>query len=215
MTQEPRILLADDDRLVLATLGRGLRNAGYDVLEAASGEEALELCAQQVPDLAILDIRMPGLSGIETARELCERYGIPFIILSAYGESDLVNDAVRQGALGYLVKPLDVTQVLPTIEAALKRAGEFRHLHATEEQLNQALSAGRETSTAVGLLMERHRLSASEAFETLRRFARSQRRKLADVAGELVQAVEAVNEPRPEVLRSPKKRGGGERQQKD
>ena len=95
----PHILLVDDDRLILATLGTGLRRAGYSVSEANSGEQALRLAAERKPDLALLDIRMPGMSGIEVAAQFRETHGTPFIFLSAYGDENLVDQAAQLGAL--------------------------------------------------------------------------------------------------------------------
>jgi len=188
-----RVLIADDDRLVLATLASGLREAGYTILEASDGEEAIRLCEEQQPDITILDIRMPGMDGIETARCLQDLTGTPFLMLSAYGDGDLVEKATDLGALGYLVKPIDVEQIIPTIEAALKQSALFKNLQNSESRLVSALKNDQATSTAVGVLMERHRLSRDAAFEKLRNHARSQRCKLTDVADELVKAVEMVN----------------------
>ncbi len=188
-----RVLIADDDRLVLATLASGLREAGYTILEASDGEEAIRLCEEQQPDITILDIRMPGMDGIETARCLQDLTGTPFLMLSAYGDGDLVDKATDLGALGYLVKPIDVEQIIPTIEAALKQSALFKNLQNSESRLVSALKNDQATSTAVGVLMERHRLSRDAAFEKLRNHARSQRCKLTDVADELVKAVEMVN----------------------
>jgi len=188
-----RVLIADDDRLVLATLASGLREAGYTILEASDGKEAIRLCEEQQPDITILDIRMPGMDGIETARHLQNLTGTPFLMLSAYGDGDLVEKATDLGALGYLVKPIDVEQIIPTIEAALKQSALFKSLQDSESRLVSALKHDQATSTAVGVIMERHRLSRDAAFEKLRSHARSQRCRLVDVADEVVKAVETAN----------------------
>lgn len=188
-----RILLVDDDRLILATLSQGLRTAGYDVAEAAGGKEALGILKQGGVDLAVLDVRMPEMSGLEVARWLRENTAVPFMFLSAYGEDEVVSQAVAEGALCYLVKPVDPIQLVPTIEAAVSRGREIRQLRETEQQLSTALASSRKTSVAIGLLMERCRVDEREAFERLRAYARSHRRKVADVADELVRAVELMN----------------------
>jgi len=187
------ILVVDDDRLVLASLARGLRGAGYRVSEAGSGKEALSVVEQDPPDLALLDVRMPGMDGIELGRLLSERTGAPFLYLSAYGQADVVQQAVAHGALGYLVKPLDIGQILPSVEAALARAAELGKLRLSEAQLNTALAGSRETSIAVGLLMERKRLDREQAFEVLRAHARSERRTVVEAARDLVASVEKLN----------------------
>lgn len=181
------LLLADDDRLVLATLAEGLRRHGYTVLDAAGGEEAIRLAGEHRPDLAILDMRMPDRDGLAVARWLCEHTDCPFLFLSAYGDAEVVEAAVQSGALGYLVKPLDVQQIQPSIEAALNRGREMRALLEEEAQLSAALRLGREISMAVGILMAREGLDEQAAFERLRHQARTQRRRLSALAAELVQ----------------------------
>jgi AmiR/NasT family two-component response regulator len=186
------ILIVDDDRLVLATLGKGLRDAGYRVSEANDAASALEL-ARSKPDLALLDVRMPGTSGIQLAERFVAEHKLPFIFLSAFGNPDIIARANELGALGYLVKPLDVPQIIPEIEAALARATQISSLKDKGEQLSQALESGRETSMAIGILMERRRLDREQAFEALRTFARSQRRRVQEVAADIVQAAEMLN----------------------
>lgn len=185
------ILVVDDDRLVLAALAEGLRGAGYRVTGAAGGEDALMAAGRDAPDIALIDVRMPGMSGIVLGGKLREA-GVPFLYLSAYGDEDVVEAAVREGALGYLVKPLDIQQIVPSIEAALTCAAQFRKLRETEAQLNTALTGSREISMAVGLLMLRDRLNRDQAFEALRANARSQRRQVAEVAKELLVSAEKL-----------------------
>jgi AmiR/NasT family two-component response regulator len=184
------ILVVDDDRLVLAALAEGLRGAGYRVTGVASGEDALTSAGSDAPDLALLDVRMPGMSGIELGRRLREQFGVPFLYLSAYGDQHVVQQAVDEGALGYLVKPLDIQQIAPSIEAALTRAGEIRALRQSEVQLNKALTGSREISMAVGLLMMRDRINREQAFELLRANARSRRRPIAEIAEQLLSSAE-------------------------
>lgn len=203
------ILVVDDDRLVLAALSEGLRAAGYRVTEAVSGEDALAIAARDAPDLALLDVRMPVMDGIELGRRLREQAGVPFLYLSAYGDQATVAQAVDEGALGYLVKPLDIAQILPAIEAALTRAGEIGKLRTSERQLSAALSGSREISMAVGLLMMRDRINREQAFDLLRGNARSQRRPIAEVAGELLASAEnlyTIRKPKEPVRR--RKRSG-------
>ena len=181
--------MVDDDRLVLAALAEGLRGAGYRVTGTASGKDALGLVAHDVPDLALLDVRMSGMTGIELGGKLRE-LGIPFLFLSAYGDQEIVRQAAEEGALGYLVKPLDIQQIVPSIEAALAREGDLRKLRESEAQLNTALAGSREISMAVGLLMMRDRLNRNQAFGLLRANARSQRRPIAELAKELLTSAE-------------------------
>ena len=184
------ILVVDDDRLVLAALSEGLRAAGYRVTAAASGGDALGIAERDPPDLALLDVRMPGMDGIELGRKLRGQGRVPFLYLSAYGDKDIVRQATEEGALGYLVKPLDIQQIVPSIEAALARGTDLRKLRESDAQLNTALSGSREVSMAVGLLMMRDRINRKQAFDLLRANARSQRRAVEEVAKELLASAE-------------------------
>lgn len=188
-----RLLLVDDDRLILATLARSLRDAGYEVDTANSGRTALQHAAATHFDLAVLDMRMPGLSGIETARQLRAEHDIPALFLSAYSERESVSQAVAGGGLGYVVKPVDAQQLIPAIEAALARARDFATLTVVKGQLERALTGTRHASIAIGILMERRRLTEAAAFEALRAAARAERRKLEQTAGDVVSALEQIN----------------------
>lgn len=132
-----RILLVDDDRLVLSTLAHSLRDEGYQIATADSGEAALDLCKHESFDLAIIDMRMPDMPGSELARLLREKHSLPILILSAYRGKDLVQQGVIEGALGYLVKPFETAQLVPAIESALARAAELRLLSAKGQNLER------------------------------------------------------------------------------
>ncbi len=188
-----KLLIADDDRLILATLGQGLRRAGYEALEASSGREAVELARKAEPDLAILDVRMPDMSGLEVGEELAREGSVPFLFLSAHDDTATVREAIRRGALGYLVKPIDVPQLIPSIEAALIRAGDLRELRESEEKLQGAIVRQRSIAIAVGILMERHRVDSERGFELLRNQARARRVKLEEVASAVVSATDNLN----------------------
>lgn len=192
-TRKARLLLVDDDRLVLSTLGSGLTDAGYEVITAESAEDAEMLLASGMrPDLAIVDIRMTGQDGLYLARRLRELDHIPFLMLSAYSEQRMIDQATRHGALGYLVKPLDTPQMLPAIEAALSRANELQTLRETRAQLQAALDAERDISVAIGWTMAQQQLGRQDAFEFLRKTARTQRRKLAELAAEIIRSTTRV-----------------------
>ena len=179
--------MVDDDRLVLSLMASGLTDAGYGVTTADSAEEAEAwLASGERPDLAILDVRMPGQGGLYLAQRLRELDHIPFMMLSAYSEAQIVEKATQCGALGYAVKPLDIPQLIPAVEAALARANELQGLRETRQQLQRALDAERNISVATGIFMIKHRLARQDAFALLRDMARSQRRKLADVADDVV-----------------------------
>ena len=177
----------------MRSLAEGMRGAGYIVSEAESGTTALELVEHTQFDVAILDVRMPGMSGLDLAKALRQRSDLPFLFMSAHSEMDVVKDAAEYGALGYLLKPVAVSQVIPAIETVLARAQELKKLRETEAHLNVALASGREINIAIGIIMERNRVDRQAAFDILRISARSQRRKMNDLAEEFVKAAETLN----------------------
>ncbi len=189
------ILIVDDDPNLLTFLTEVIGHAGYDTLTAASGEEALQVVAAREPDLAmaLLDITMPGMSGLDLGARLKQDTSVPFMFLSAVDDSESARQAAAHGAVGYLVKPVDAAHLMPAFEAGLARADDIRQLRRTEVNLNAALAAGRETSLAVGLLMGKFQTDRNTAFEVLRDHARSNRRKINEVADQLLAAEETLN----------------------
>ena len=188
-----RILIVDDDPHLLEFLAEVIGHAGYDTVSASSGEAALKVVAAGEPDMALLDISMPGMSGLELAATLKANSSVPFMFLSAVGDSESARQAAAHGAVGYLVKPVDAARLMPAFEAGLARADDSRQLRRTEPNLNAALAAGRETSLAVGLLMGKFQTDRNTAFEVLRDHARSSRRKINEVADQLLAAEETLN----------------------
>jgi len=188
-----RVLVADDNQEDLNTISDGLKAAGFDILQATDGEQAERLAQEFRPDLTILDLRMPLKDGFEVALALHEA-DLPFISLSSYGDEEMVQRVTEAGALAYLVKPLDIDQLVPAVQSALSRAEEMRQLKESMEQMDKALSQSREISMVVGILMERCNLTAIQAFDALRDEARSQRRKIAEVAKEYLAAAEILHD---------------------
>ncbi len=188
-----RILIVDDDPLLLSFLTEVIGHAGYETVTASSGEEALTVVAAGEPDMALLDITMPGMSGLDLAARLKAETSVPFMFLSAVDDTESARQAAAHGAVGYLVKPVDAARLMPAFEAGLARADDIRQLRRTEVNLNAALVAGRETSLAVGLLMGKFQTDRNTAFEVLRDHARSSRRKINEVADQLLAAEETLN----------------------
>jgi len=152
------ILTVDDDPITLLMLANGMKSAGYDILQAESAEQALELLCRHTPDLALLDIALPGMSGIELAKHLRKTSKIPIMFLSSHSEVDIVREAVQNGAVGYLVKPIDISHIIPSIEAGLARSEEIRQLRRIESDLTKAMASGSQTNEA--LLRELEQLVA-------------------------------------------------------
>lgn len=192
--QLPRhILLVDDDGITLDLLSHILHHAGYSTGKAGSAEAALVAIAEAEPDLALLDVCMPGMSGLELAKRLQTETSVPFMFLSSSNDPNLVRQATDYGAVGYLVKPFEHAQIVPAVEAGLARANDIRQLRRSEANLTSALASGRETSMAVGLLMAKFQTDRNTAFEVLRDYARANRSKINEVAQDLLTAEEKLN----------------------
>ena len=190
-----RILVVDDDRLVLATVTHGLTQAGYEVIDADNGDDAILLAREHKPDLALLDIRMEGKSGFDVAEYLRDVGHTPFVFLSAFSDEATVAQVKALGALAYLVKPLEVGQIVPAVDAAFERA---RALAAAAVQ-GAAQSAAEDDGSgalanplplALGVLMHRFSLTRGDALARLRRSAQAEGRSLRAQAERIVQAVE-------------------------
>ncbi len=190
-----RILVVDDDRLVLATVVHGLAQAGYEVIDADNGDDAILLAREHRPALALLDIRMEGKSGFDVAETLRAAYRIPFIFLSAFADEATLAEVQRLGALAYLVKPLDVGQIVPAVEAAFARIGHRGEAPAaapdTAPRVAAAVGDDAE-ALAVGVLMHRHSLTRVRARERLGRMAAEQGITPAAQAERLLAAVEEL-----------------------
>jgi response regulator NasT len=181
-----RILIVEDDRLVLTGLATGLEDRGYAVIKASSGEEAVSLSETTQPHLVLMDICLPGISGIEAAQRIRKKLEVPVIFLSALDTEEVVQQAISAGSLSYLVKPITIKQLVPAIESALARGRDISRLRSSEENLAAALRQNREIGVAIGVLMERHDLTAENAFETLRSHARNNRSKTSEVANGVI-----------------------------
>src|SRR5512133_2218917 len=164
-----------------------LERAGFDVCaEAKDGEEAVALALAEEPDLAIMDVKMPGLDGIEAARRILDERPIPIVMLTAYGQDELVSRAVEAGVFGYLVKPFREQDLLPAIETARARHDELAALREEAESLAEALAARKAIERAKGLLMAKEGLSEQDAFARLRKASQVSGRPLRVVAEAVV-----------------------------
>ncbi|MBS0437145.1 MAG: response regulator [Proteobacteria bacterium] len=192
-TAKGTILVVDDDRLVLATLVHGLAQAGYQVIDADNGNDAILLAREHRPDLALLDIRMEGMSGFDVAETLRDKYRIPFMFLSAFSDDATVAQVKALGAVAYLVKPLDIRQIVPAVEAALANVGARRAAAPSPAPAAAPVALDPVVAMAVGVLMHRYSLTRGAALERLERQAQSERRALAEQAERLLQAVELLS----------------------
>ncbi len=178
-----RILVAEDETIIRMDLVELLQQAGHEVCaEAHDGAEAVDLARDHAPDLAILDVKMPKLDGIEAARRIMDERPIPIVMLTAYGQEELVSRAVQAGVFGYLVKPFRESDLLPAISTARARHEELLALREEAESLGEALAARKSIERAKGLLMAKEGLSEQDAFARLRKASQVSGRPLKVIA---------------------------------
>ena len=198
MSEKGKILVVDDDRLVLATLSYGLSQAGYTVITADNGDDAILMAREHRPELALLDIRMEGKSGFDVAAYLREYLQTPFMFLSAFSDDETVAQVKALGAVAYLIKPLDIGQIVPAVDAAFanrsaQRAAELPK--AADKLPTSHTATAQPVAIAVGILMHRYSLSRLQALERLQRMAQVQGQSLAEESERLIAAVEVLALP--------------------
>ncbi len=182
-----KILIAEDETIIRLDLRGLLERSGFDVVaEAKDGLEAVDLARSHEPDLAIMDVKMPRLDGIEAAKRILDERPIPIVMLTAYGQDELVSRAVEAGVFGYLVKPFRETDVLPAIRTARARHEELAAVREEADSLSEALAARKVIERAKGLLMDKERLSEQDAFARLRKASQVSGRPLRVVAEAVV-----------------------------
>jgi two-component system, response regulator PdtaR len=186
-----RVLIAEDETIIRLDLKELLERAGFDVCaEARDGVEAIELARSELPDVAVLDVKMPRLDGIEAARRILDERPIPIVMLTAYGQEELVSRAVEAGVFGYLVKPFRESDLLPAIRTARARHEELVALREEAESLAEALAARKAIERAKGLLMAKEGLSERDAFARLRKASQLSGRPMRVVAEALIATFE-------------------------
>jgi response regulator NasT len=184
------VLIAEDETLIRLDLRQLLEAAGLEVCaEAVDGEQAIELARREQPDVAILDVKMPRLDGIDAARTMVAERPIPIVIVSAFTEAALVRRAAEAGAFGYLAKPFQEADLLPAIATARARFEELAAARAEVETLGEALAARKAIERAKGLLMAKQGLSEDEAFTRLRRASQVSGRPMRVIAEALIETL--------------------------
>lgn len=190
-----RVVIAEDEAIIRLDLKETLQEEGYEVVgETGRGDEAVELVRELEPDLAILDVKMPGLDGLSAAREISVEKKSAVLILTAFSQRDLIEQARDAGALAYLVKPFQRSELIPAVEIALGRHREMRALHDQTQSLEDQLETRKLVDRAKGVLMDKHDLSESEAFDWIQRKAMNDRVKARDVAEQVIDGTAAPDQ---------------------
>lgn len=189
----PRIVIAEDEAIIRLDLKEMLQEEGLEVVgEASDGEAAIRLAEERSPNLIIMDVKMPGMDGLAAAERITERGLGAVLILTAFSQRELVRRAAQAGAMGYLVKPFQKSDLMPAIEIALVRHAELQAVKSESADLAERLEARKFIDRAKGQLADRRGMSEAEAFRFLQKKAMDERRSMKDVARELVE-IEAGN----------------------
>jgi response regulator NasT len=186
-----RILIADDEPIIRLDMRQLLEGLGHTVVaEAGDGETAVNLARQLRPDLLILDVKMPGKDGIEAAAAVSQERIAPVILLTAYGQGDLIERAKNAGVFNYLVKPFKETDLFPAIEVAMSRWQEMIALEKEVGRLGDALETRKAVDRAKGILMKKYGLTETDAFRRIQVQSMKTRKPMKDLAEAIILAEE-------------------------
>ena len=183
-----RILIAEDEALIRLDLREMLEEEGFEVVgEAGDGETAVRLARELRPDLTVMDIKMPGLDGLAAAERITEEKLSPVLILTAFSQKDLVERAAQTGAMAYLVKPFQKSDLVPAIGIAVARYQELQALEQEVTDLAERLETRKVVDRAKGLLMDRYGMNEQDAFRFIQKTAMDRRLPMKDVATKVVE----------------------------
>ena len=186
-----RVLVAEDEVLIRVDIVETLEEAGHAVVgQAGDGEQAVKLARELAPDLVVMDVKMPRMDGVAAARRISEEGSSAVLMLTAFSDRELVDEAAEAGTIGYLVKPFQPPQLLAAVRVALARADEHRELQQTVEELEAKLAARKVIERAKGKLMEQFGLTEEQAFTRMRRAAMDRQLPLVEIARRVLEAAQ-------------------------
>ena len=184
----PRVLVAEDEALIRLDLVEMLTEEGYEVVgEAGDGEAALEMARDLKPDLVVMDVQMPKMDGITAAEQIAAERIAPVVMLTAFSQRELVDRAREAGAMAYVVKPFDASDVVPAIEIAMGRFAEITEIEAEVADLEERLESRKAVDRAKGLLQSGLGLSEPEAFRWIQKTAMDLRKSMREVADGIIE----------------------------
>jgi len=182
-----RVVIAEDEAIIRMDLRETLEEEGYEVIgETGRGDQAIELVRGLQPDLAILDIKMPGMDGLEAARIINGEKICGVLMLTAFSQREVVEQARDAGALAFLVKPFQKSDLIPAIEVAMGRFRELRSLTGEIDALGEQLESRKVIDRAKGVLMDELSMTETDAFAFIQRTAMSERTRMRDVADRIL-----------------------------
>lgn len=178
-----RVVIAEDEAIIRLDLKETLEEEGYEVVgETGRGDKAVDLVREHRPDIAILDIKMPGMDGLEAARHITKDRICGVLVLTAFSQREVIEEARDAGALAYLVKPFQKTDLVPAIELAIGRFAEMKALEGERDQLGQQLELRKLLDRAKGVLIDEHKMSEQDAFDFIQKTAMGRRLRMKQVA---------------------------------
>ena len=188
-TSPLRALICEDEGMTVMLLRQALISGGYEVVgEAPEGESAVRLALEKRPDFILMDINMPGMNGIQATEKIMQQFPVPIIMITAYSEKSLVEEAMEAGACNYLTKPIVSEQLLPIILAALRRFDEMQTLRKEVGDLKETLETRKIVEKAKGLLMKRAQIDEPDAFKRMQKMARDRCVTMKLIATEILNA---------------------------
>lgn len=187
MSRVIRIVVAEDEAIIRLDLVETLIEEGYVVVaDTGRGDTAVELVRTHQPDVAIFDIKMPGMDGLEAARAVSDAKICPVVMLTAFSQREVIEQARDAGALAYLVKPFQKTDLIPAIELAIGRFAELKLLSGERDELDEQLKLRKTLDRAKGMLIDKYAMSEQSAFDFIQKLAMSSRSKMKDVADRVI-----------------------------
>ncbi|CEH30392.1 Fis family transcriptional regulator [Aneurinibacillus migulanus] len=178
-----RIMVVDDESILRMDIKEMLQEAGYDVVaEANNGEAAIELAAQHVPDLIVMDVKMPKMNGVKAARIINRSFDIPTILLTAYTEEELIAEAREAFIFGYLVKPITERDLMPAVEVAIGQARRVKSLMGSLKEMEKKMESRKRIERAKGILMDVYQINEERAYQTMRTYCMNTRKTMDEVA---------------------------------
>ena len=182
-----KVVIAEDEALIRLDIKEMLEEEGYEVVgETGRGDEAVQLVKEHTADLAILDIRMPGLDGLSAARQITEEGETAVVILTAFSQRNLIEEARDAGVLAYLAKPFRKDELVSAIEVAMARFREMKALESENQDLQQKLETRKAVDRAKGMLMDQHGWTEEQAFVWIRSTAMDNRMKMKEIADQVI-----------------------------